>query len=586
MDFDSPDTNVISTPRNTIDGLHFYPVSPGGSGEGMPYAPEDWPNPGDNWRWMVGKRVKGSCYNKDRYLYLPRRLVKAGQPKCFRSKFSVEQYIQSAFPGTDVNAFFASFRWNIPLKWFNSKEAELLEADSRLSRTCKAGNNMCSSLSGVSDPPPSEAMFCDICCSEPGFCRSCCCILCSKTISSAFGSDSYIRCKAILPDGCICGHVAHIDCALQAHMVGTVGTSYDLDAEYYCRRCDSRTDLVSHVMELLQICQSIDSRDEIEKTLDSAISILHGSRKMKARQLLHHIESVMAKLKNGANFEDMWKKEESGLEVLTAQPNVTKKKRTTHGKPRKDDAMWKRQRMTAQPKVTKKRRTTHGKPRKDIAKGKRQRMTAEPNAPDADNDFTISPSLFLHRIQSGKIVTAGIVNICAAFDEMTIDGRSQTVVDHEATLHTKAVDIRCIETQLQVDEQMARKLNNEEVQHDKQMSFSSDSMFRNDEETVVVHENSVLSEELKRVMIWRSWRVMPIARLVKYLYMMENEEYFALRWLNTNDIGQALRLNYINKVYMEKLSELKKAEKCRVDGMKEERRKLKGIFNDSNKAKV
>ncbi|XP_031105653.1 uncharacterized protein LOC116010397 [Ipomoea triloba] len=378
MDFDSPDTNV-RTPRKTKDGLHFYPVSPGGSGEGLPYAPEDWPNLGDKWRWKVGKRVKGSGYSKDRYLYLPRRLVKAGQPKSFQSKFSVEQYVQSAFPCTDVNAFFASFRWNIPLKWFNSKEAELLEADSRLSHTCKAGNNMCSSLSGVSDPPPSEDMFCGICCSEPGFCRSCCCILCSKTtISSAFGSYSYIRCKAILLDGCICGHIAHIDCALQAHMVGTVGRSYDLDAVYFCRRCDSMTDLVSYVMELLQICQSIDSRDEIEKILNSAISILHGSSNMKARQLLHHIESMMAKLKNGANFEDMWKKEESVLEVLTAQAKVTKKRRTTHGKPRKDDAKWKRQRMTAQPKVTKKRRTTHGKPRKDDVKWKRQRMTAHP----------------------------------------------------------------------------------------------------------------------------------------------------------------------------------------------------------------
>nr|GMD83660.1 protein OBERON 1-like isoform X1 [Ipomoea batatas] len=541
MDFDSPDTNVRRTPRKTKDGLHFYPVSPGGSGEGLPYAPEDWPNPGDKWRWKVGKRVKASGYSKDRYLYLPRRLVKAGQPKSFQSKFSVEQYVQSAFPGTDVNAFFASFRWNIPLKWFNSKEAELLEADSRLSHTCKAGNNMCSSLSGVSDPPPPEAMFCDICCSEPGFCRSCCCILCSKITSSEFGSYSYIRCKAILLDGCICGHIAHIDCALQAHMVGTVGRSYDLDAVYFCRRCDSMTDLVSHVMELLQICESIDSRDEIEKILNSAISILHGSSNMKARQLLHHIESVMAKLKNGANFEDMWKKEESVLEVLTAQakvtkkrrtthgkprkddvkwkrqrmtahPKVTKKRRTTHGKPRKDDAKWKRQRMTAQPMVTKKRRTTHGKPRKDDAEGKRQRMTAEPNAPDTDNDFTISPTLFLHRIRRGKVFDR-MVNICAAFNEMTIDGRSQTVVDNEATLHTKAVDIRCIETQLQLDDSMAQKLNNEEVQHDKQMSFSSDSMFRNDEETVVVHENSVLSGELKRVKFWRKWRLMPIAGL-------------------------------------------------------------------------
>nr|GLL46719.1 uncharacterized protein LOC109192107 [Ipomoea trifida] len=119
MDFDSPDKNVRSTPRKTR--LHLYPVSPGDSGEGLPYAPEDWPNPGDKWRWKVGKRVIGSGYICDRYLYLPSRLEKAGQPKSFRSKISVERYVQSTFPGTDMNTFFSSFMWNIPLEQFNSK---------------------------------------------------------------------------------------------------------------------------------------------------------------------------------------------------------------------------------------------------------------------------------------------------------------------------------------------------------------------------------------------------------------------------------------------------------------------------------
>lgn len=36
---------------------------------------------------------------------------------------------------------------------------------------CKAGNKMCSSLSEAPVPSPLEAMFCDICCSEPRFCR-------------------------------------------------------------------------------------------------------------------------------------------------------------------------------------------------------------------------------------------------------------------------------------------------------------------------------------------------------------------------------------------------------------------------------
>lgn len=155
---------------------------------------------------------------------------------------------------------------------------------------------MCSSLSEAPDPSPLEAMFCDICCSEPRFCRDCCCILCCKTINTAVGGYSYIRCKATVLDGYICGHIAHIECALRAYVAGTVGGSIGLDAEYFCRRCDSRTDLISLVMNLLQICETVESRDEIEKMLNLAICMLRGSRKMTAKQLLRHIESAMAKV--------------------------------------------------------------------------------------------------------------------------------------------------------------------------------------------------------------------------------------------------------------------------------------------------
>ena len=73
--------------------------------------------------------------------------------------------------------------------------------------TCKAGNKKCNSLLAESESPSLVPLPCDLCCSEPRFCRDCCCILCSKTIDLNYGGYSYIKCEAMV-DGCICGHVA------------------------------------------------------------------------------------------------------------------------------------------------------------------------------------------------------------------------------------------------------------------------------------------------------------------------------------------------------------------------------------------
>ncbi|CAI9759951.1 unnamed protein product [Fraxinus pennsylvanica] len=53
--------------------------------------------------------------------------------------------------------------------------------------------------------------------------------------------------------------IAHIECALRAYMAGTFGGSIGLEIEYYCRRCDSRTDLILHVERLLQTCKLVNS---------------------------------------------------------------------------------------------------------------------------------------------------------------------------------------------------------------------------------------------------------------------------------------------------------------------------------------
>ncbi|KAK4370519.1 hypothetical protein RND71_009994 [Anisodus tanguticus] len=322
------DTLVASNGNtSTINetGFHLYPVSANDYGEGLPYAPEDWPNAGDKWGWRAGKRATTSGYFRDRHLYLPKHyhVPKDGKKNAFRSRLSVEQYLQSEFPSMDINKFFASFSWMIPSKQTpNPKGDSVMKekatssgtkmepppSDSPLGAiTCKAGNRICSSL--TAEKPFPETIFCDICCSGPGFCRDCCCILCCETISSDYDRYSYIRCEATVVDGYICGHIAHVDCALRAYMAGTVGGSISLDAEYFCRYCDSRTDLVSHALKLLNICKSVASRADIEKILNVAICILRGSQKSSGKQLLHRIESTLAKLASGICIEDVFNKE-------------------------------------------------------------------------------------------------------------------------------------------------------------------------------------------------------------------------------------------------------------------------------------
>lgn len=160
---------------------------------------------------------------------------------------------------------------------------------------CKAGNKICS-LRTEEGTYFSELMDCDICCSEIGFCRECCCILCSKTIDWEYDGYSFVRCEAKLDKDYICGHVAHMNCALRSYTAGTVGGSIGLDAEYYCRRCDRKTDLISHVTKLLHTCESLDSKDDIVKILNLGLCILRGSQKTSSKSLLNHIELVLTKV--------------------------------------------------------------------------------------------------------------------------------------------------------------------------------------------------------------------------------------------------------------------------------------------------
>ncbi|KAK7308049.1 hypothetical protein VNO77_41640 [Canavalia gladiata] len=91
------------------------PVSPFTSGDGLPYAPEGWPNPGDVWGWKVGRRMTKSGYFHDRYLFLPKSLQTASRKAgSFQSKPDVVRYLKANFPNMEIEAFFALFSWQIP----------------------------------------------------------------------------------------------------------------------------------------------------------------------------------------------------------------------------------------------------------------------------------------------------------------------------------------------------------------------------------------------------------------------------------------------------------------------------------------
>ncbi|KAF7837311.1 protein OBERON 1 isoform X2 [Senna tora] len=297
--------------------LILRPVAPEESGQGLPYAPENWPNPGDVWGWRTGKRVAITGHFRDRYLYLPVHLCRSDIPgstskrrRTFASKPSLQRYIQEYFPDTDFNAFFASFSWKIPAidsaTKKDPKAVVLLQdmavaeevASDRQSDTvgCKAGNQKCDSLI-IEEKQHSPSLSCDVFCTKPGFCHDCCCILCHKTVdsSSTYGGCSYIKCQEKVGEF-ICGHIAHINCALRCFLAGTVGGSIGLDVEYHCRHCDGRTDLISHANELLQKCETINSRDDIEKILNLGACVLRGSQKIVAKRLLSRIELALSKV--------------------------------------------------------------------------------------------------------------------------------------------------------------------------------------------------------------------------------------------------------------------------------------------------
>lgn len=87
-----------------------------------------------------------------------------------------------------------------------------------------------------------------------------------------------------------------MDCALRAYLAGKVGGNIGLDAQYYCRCCDNKTDLLSHVAKFLKICESLNCRDDVGKILNLGLCILRGSEQERAKDLQNSIALVNAKV--------------------------------------------------------------------------------------------------------------------------------------------------------------------------------------------------------------------------------------------------------------------------------------------------
>ena len=69
-----------------------------------------------------------------------------------------------------------------------------------------------------------------------------------------------------------------------------------MDVQYYCRRCDNRTNLMMHVHKLLETCLSLRSKEEIKPILHLGINILSGSRQPQAKNLENYMGLVMSKV--------------------------------------------------------------------------------------------------------------------------------------------------------------------------------------------------------------------------------------------------------------------------------------------------
>lgn len=170
----------------------------------------------------------------------------------------------------------------------------------RPKKRCRAGNPHCYLETGKSsDSGAAETLICHICCSEPGFCRECKCILCCKAFTVDTDDIDVIRClnRPITGAG-VCNHAAHLECAVNSQLAGVIKKN-GLDVEYMCRRCDRKTDLRECVSRLIESMGRITSQSKVERNLRLALRIMQDSQdgaNLPSRTLSVLIEKVLKKV--------------------------------------------------------------------------------------------------------------------------------------------------------------------------------------------------------------------------------------------------------------------------------------------------
>lgn len=169
---------------------------------------------------------------------------------------------------------------------------------------CKARNPNCGLEMGESlSLGAIGIMPCDICCSEPHFCRDCLCILCGKTMKCGYGAYASVRCFARLSGVKFCGHGAHLMCALDCQMAGNI-KQLGLDMEYVCRRCDQKTDLREHIVRLLDSLRYTNSKTVAETNLRTAFLIMCDAQAEGAKRLLHLVETALHMMQKGSGIRE------------------------------------------------------------------------------------------------------------------------------------------------------------------------------------------------------------------------------------------------------------------------------------------
>ena len=199
------------------------------------------------------------------------------------------------------------------------------ENEQKSKRQCQAGNPHC--LLTKAKDTGSESLgtlACHICCSEPGFCRECKCVLCCKFFAPDADDFSIIRCLNSPTSGLgICGHAAHLECALDSQLAGVI-KKIGLDMEYMCRRCDRKTDLKETVSRLVsEFMNKTATESKVENSLQLLLRVVQdpedearNAGKLQTtllaalKKVMHHIPSLVSRPATG--FVESWTREVVG----------------------------------------------------------------------------------------------------------------------------------------------------------------------------------------------------------------------------------------------------------------------------------